>query len=47
MDDDLPDCPNCGQKMRLAASLPAENDLPGVQGFRCDHCGGELTREVE
>jgi predicted RNA-binding Zn-ribbon protein involved in translation (DUF1610 family) len=44
---DEPYCPKCGQKMRLVSFLPAENDLPSVEGFRCDRCGEELTREVE
>jgi transposase-like protein len=45
--DDPPYCPKCGLGMRLAASLPAEGGLPAVEGFRCDDCNEEITREVE
>ena len=33
MDDDLPDCPNCGQKMRLAASSPLKMIFPVCKGL--------------
>jgi hypothetical protein len=33
--------------MKLVSSLPAEEDLPAVEGFRCDACNEGMTREVE
>jgi tRNA(Ile2) C34 agmatinyltransferase TiaS len=45
--DDKPRCPKCGQEMKLVASLPAEGGFPAVEGFRCDECDEEITREVE
>jgi hypothetical protein len=27
-------------------SLPAENNLPGLEEFRCDECNEEITVEV-
>jgi hypothetical protein len=45
--DDVPLCPKCWLPMSLAASLPAERELPAVEGFRCDECSEEFTREAE
>jgi hypothetical protein len=42
-----PKCPTCDRPMRLAASLPAEDGLPAVAGFRCDVCNTETTLEIE
>jgi hypothetical protein len=44
---DAPLCPKCQRPMKLVASLPAENDLPAVEGFRCDTCNEEVTRETD
>jgi hypothetical protein len=42
-----PHCTECKLPMRLTASMSAEKDLPAVEGFKCDKCGEELTREVD
>ena len=40
-------CPKCEQQMELVASLAAECGFPAVDGFWCEQCDEELTREVE
>jgi hypothetical protein len=39
-------CPKCGREMKRAAYLPAANDLPAVESFRCEPCGEEITMEI-
>ncbi len=39
-------CPKCGREMKRAAYLPAANDLPAVESFRCEPCGEEITMET-
>lgn len=43
----VPACPACGEAMKPVLSLPPEDGLPGVEGFRCEPCATEHTREVE
>jgi hypothetical protein len=33
--------------MKLIDSVPAENNLPALEEFRCDDCNQEITIEVE
>jgi len=37
-----PQCPKCGQRMRLAHSLPRTDFLPAMQAFHCEACGETL-----
>jgi predicted RNA-binding Zn-ribbon protein involved in translation (DUF1610 family) len=39
-------CPKCGREMKRAAYLPAANDLPAVESFRCEACGEKITMET-
>jgi NAD-dependent SIR2 family protein deacetylase len=47
-DQDQPTrCPKCGQPMKLASTLPSENNLPSVEGYKCDSCNDTVVREIE
>ncbi len=39
-------CPKCGRQMRLASWRAPENGSPGAEGFKCDPCGVEATKEA-
>jgi len=44
-DDEQPRCDRCGFPMQINYQLPAEDDLPAVEGFTCPLCGHTLKRE--
>jgi transposase-like protein len=37
------ECPNCGNAMRLAHTVPKFGGLPELQSFRCFYCNEVLT----
>ena len=40
---DRPECPNCGQLMRLNHAQPSSGGLPGLKSYRCFFCNEVLT----
>ena len=42
-EQDRPQCPNCGQQMRLNYAQPSSGGLPGLKSYRCFFCNEVLT----
>jgi ribosomal protein L37AE/L43A len=42
---DIPACPNCGEPMRLARTIPKLGDIPELKSWGCAGCGVHFTGE--
>ncbi|MFN3657872.1 MAG: hypothetical protein ACK4UO_11510 [Pseudolabrys sp.] len=42
----MPDCPHCGEPMRLARVVPALAGHPELRSYECSDCREVLTEPV-